>query len=412
MSNVRLSARMGRIKPFIVMDVVKAACALELETPPPADPVLHLEIGQPYGAPPPAVVAALAKCTPAMLRYSNALGAADLREAVARHYARWYDVQLTGADVAIAAGASGAFVVTFAAAFDAGDRVAIASPGYPCYRHILSAFDVQIAVIETDATRNFQPTMAQLRATHEKAKLAGVVIASPSNPAGSIISLTELEDVGTFCKDNNIIMIVDEVYQGISRAPLASAMQLQLDGAPIVVIGSLSKYWCMTGFRIGWAVTRNAPIIAALERCIQNMAICAPTPCQHSGVVALSGACDEELNERVSCYFKAADALVERLVQVGFDAFSPAGAFYVYAECRDVCQRVGATGATQLCDMLLRHCRVACTPGVDFDEDRGEDFVRLSCSQAVEDVTEAGDRIAKFVNKFPLVECTTKTSTA
>lgn len=402
MSTVRPAARAARIKPFIAMEVMKAALELENAKPAPSQRILHLEIGQPHGAPPKEVVSALATCPPNLLGYTPALGSSALRKAIVNHYERMYDVRIGISDVAVGSGASGAFLVTFAAAFDAGDRVAISSPGYPCYRRVLSALDVQCVIIETDFKNNFQPTVAQLREAHVEKPLAGVVLASPANPTGATLLLDELEDLATFCRDEGIKLIVDEVYHGISRKPIPSVLQVRIDGATIIAIGSLSKYWCMSGFRIGWIVTRDKQLMMAIDRCLQNMMICAPTPCQHAAVAALSGSCDTGLNARVRHYFDAADQLSALLTTVGFDIHSSTGAFFVYAGCRKVCDRVGVSGATQLCAILLRECGVACTPGVDFDENRGEGYVRLSCSQRIEDVIEAGERITRYVERFPV----------
>lgn len=396
------SNRVSKIESFKVMDVVKQANELENAIPPPKNRILHLEVGQPSEPPPSEITDALTSSISTSsknLQYSNALGSHELRSALSNHYYRKYEeTTISIDDIAVTNGASAAFVALFACAFDAGDCVMIISPGYPCYRHVLRLFNIQVIIISTSVENQFQPSMEQLEENYNK-KVKGIIVCSPSNPTGTILTIDTLNNTYKFCKGKNILLIVDEVYHGISRTFLPTALQIKHnENNTIIVIGSMSKYWCMTGFRIGWIITKNPNMIIALEKCIQNMAICAPTPCQHSATIALSGICDNVLNERVKLYFKGADRLTEQLRNVGFEVISPQGGFYVYANCEGVCRFLGVkNGSMELCKLFLNECGVACTPGVDFDDVNGNDFIRFSCAGSVDDVVEAGDRIARLV---------------
>lgn len=395
------SERVSKIESFRAMDILKRATELQNANPPPSKRILHLEVGQPSDPPPPAISSALSICPSKEkhhFSYSMALGSVELRTALASHYKKTYSTSIDINRIAVTNGASAAFVALFASAFDYGDYVAISSPGYPCYRHILRLFGIQVVTIQTTSETNYQPTCEQIEEIAKKnSKLRGLLLCSPSNPTGSTLSMDELSNFSQLCKQHSMILILDEVYHGISRHPLPSALQIT-DNENIIVLSSVSKYWCMTGFRVGWLITRNDDIIHAVEKCIQSMAICAPTPCQHAAAVAVVDAdCESILRVRVQRYFKAADILVEKLRPVGFSAMSPDGAFYVYANCSNVCKNIKIHGASKLCMLLLEKCGVACTPGVDFDEKDGEDFIRFSCAGRVEDIAEAGDRIVQFI---------------
>lgn len=397
------SERVSQIEPFRAMDIFKRATEIQNSENPPSQRILHLEVGQPSD-PPPSPISSALSINPAKQRhhfsYSMALGSLELRSALVSHYKRKYNTAVTPDDIAVTNGASAGFVALFASAFDQGDYVVISSPGYPCYRHILKLFGINVVTVHTTAETNYQPTRQQLeelKAQNKNVRLKGLMLCSPSNPTGSVLSLQELSEYASFCEDMNMLLIVDEVYHGISREPLPSALQVATT-ANVIILGSVSKYWCMTGFRVGWLVTRHAPLIKAMEKCIQSMAICAPTPCQHAAAVAVDGESETILVERVHRYFKAADILLQKLRPAGFVANQPNGAFYVYADCSKVCERMGIDSASKLCIMLLEQCGVACTPGADFDQLNGEHFIRFSCAGTVEDISEAGDRIVDFVN--------------
>lgn len=392
---VRISRRARSVKPFIVMDVMTQAANLEKEDSPPGGSILHLEIGQPSASAPEPVLSTLNSIQNQPLGYTPALGLESFRRMVSAYYHRRYSVLVHPEMIAVTTGASGAFVAVFATCFDAGDRVAVAAPGYPCYRHVLHAFNVEVVTVRTKQQNNFQPTVDDFRRVHKEGNLSGVIIASPNNPTGAVFTADELQAIADFCNEERLTLIVDEVYHGIWQKPASSALAVK--SPRVIVIGSLSKYWCMTGFRIGWVIVQSSEIISSLEKCIQNMAICAPTLSQRLGEVALSGMHDTELDRIVGEYFRSAEILAERLREAGFQASVPSGAFYVYAQCTTVCERLKVDGSIQLCRLLLHECGVACTPGIDFDENDGKDFVRFSCSGGVEIAREAGSRIVDFV---------------
>lgn len=320
----------------------------------------------------------------------------------------------------ITTGASGALIALCAAAFDRTNRVAIAIPGYPCYRHVLRSFDVDVIMIPTSVETEFQPTIEQL----EKLPLRerdGLIMASPANPTGMCLSEQLLQRIVAFCRERKVTLIVDEIYHGITREPTPSVLQFvnNDDSAPtpannnnnnnnnndveeeppIISIGSMSKYWCMTGFRIGWIVTRHRSLLNTVDKCLQSMAICAPTPGQHLANIALSGRFNDYFTSHVTRYFKNIDALASRLQFAGFVLGTRVqGTFYIFAECRNVCEMCDVECSKELCHLLLYQCGVACTPGDDFDESNGKWFVRFSCAGSLEDVTEAGDRIVKYMS--------------
>lgn len=396
-NGVRISRRAKSIKPFIVMDVLSQAVRLAKKDPPPGGSILHLEIGQPSVRAPKHVFSTMDSILRQPLGYTPALGLESFRKAVAAQCYRRYNVSVPPNLIAITTGASGAFLAVFATCFDAGDRVAIGAPGYPCYRHLLNALNAQVAIVQTTEHQNFQPTVHDLRRLHKEERLSGVVIASPSNPAGTVLTTEELHDIARFCDEEGLTLIVDEVYHGVWEKPVTSALTIR--SPRIIVIGSLSKYWCMTGFRIGWAIVQCPKLMSSIANCVQNMAICAPTLSQRLGEVAISGVCDSELDAIVKGYFRSAEVLVEWLLKAGFEASVPPCAFFVYARCTSVCERLKVDGSLQLCHQLLHECGVACTPGMDFDEKDGKNFVRFSCAGGMDVVREAGPRIYQFVTQ-------------
>ncbi|PXF49784.1 (5-formylfuran-3-yl)methyl phosphate transaminase [Gracilariopsis chorda] len=394
---LRPSKRASEVSPFIVMEVLRRANELEQKLQSEGagkhQKVLRLEVGQPSTPPPQAVLDAVAR---ASTSYTAALGIKELKEAISNHYASWYAVDVPCSAIAITTGSSGAFLAAFVSCFDADDRVAVAVPGYPCYRHVLRAVCAEVVEIAVDETTNFQPTVSQLQVEHDKKRLKGVVVASPSNPTGSVLSAEDLAALAKFCSENDIRLIVDEIYHGIGDAKHATAMALHKE---IIVISSFSKYWCMTGFRVGWLATSDEELLSAVEKTLQNMCICAPSFSQHAAIAALSSECQPELAAHVKRYVNNQKVLADWLRRAGFEPFMPQGAFYLYARCREVLRRLEMKDSMQLCRTLLEQCHVACTPGVDFDVSRGNWYVRFSCCGSLADVTEAGERVLALVSK-------------
>lgn len=373
--------------PFIVMDVIAAANARQAALPPGAPHVLRMEVGQPgTGAPQGAVRAAQAALRGGdALGYTEALGLGSLRERIARHYREWYGLTLPAARIAVTVGASGAFPLAFLAAFDSGDRVALTSPFYPPYVNILTALGVEPVIIEAGPETRFQPTVAMLERLDPPPD--GLIVASPCNPAGTMLHPDEFAAIASWCEANAVRLISDEIYHGLQYdTPIATAAAL---GAHAVVVNSFSKYFSMTGWRVGWMVLPE-DLLRPVERLAQNMFISAP----HLSQVAAEAAfdCHEELAANVARYRRSRDFLLGALPDAGFARLSPAeGAFYLFA---DVTERTNDSAA--FCARMLAELGVAATPGVDFDRSRGNRFIRFSYCGAEADMREAVARLARW----------------
>ncbi len=374
-------ARRGAIPPFFVMEVMRAAAEREQA----GGEVLHLEVGQPATSAPAGVVeAARMALTNERLGYVGALGTPALRAAIARHYRDHYHLEVPAGRVVVTTGSSGGFVLAFLAAFDAGDRVAMVAPGYPCYRNILTALGVVPVEIPVGPDTGFQPTPALLDAA---GPLDGLVVASPANPTGSMIGRTALKDLAGVCADRGIRLISDEIYHGITYGE-AAVTALEVTGDAIVV-NSFSKYFSMTGWRLGWLVVPE-PLLRPIECLAQNLFISAPTLSQMAACAAFD--CRNELDGHVARYARNRALLLEELPKAGFDRLAPAeGAFYLYA---DVSRQTDDSEAW--CRQLLAETGVAITPGIDFDPVRGRRFVRISFAGAHETIAEAARRLRSW----------------
>ncbi len=370
------------IPPFYVMEVMKAAAERERV----AGDVLHLEVGQP-STPAPALVREAARRALAedRLGYTDATGIPALRERIALHYRDRYALEIPVDRIVVSVGASGAFVLAFLAAFDEGDRVAVTEPGYPCYRNTLEAFGVEVVPVQVGPDTRFVPTSDMLRAA---GRLDGLMIASPANPTGTALNQAELADIAGFCAEAGTILIADEIYHGIEYGdPVPSALSAHPEA---VVLQSFSKYFSMTGWRLGWMVLPEA-LVRPVERLGQNLFIAPPTLSQLAAIAAFDAT--EELESNVRRYADNRRVLIDGLGEVGLDHFaSPDGAFYFYIDVSHL------TGDSQeLCRVWLDQLGVACTPGIDFDPTNGHRYVRLSYSESTADVTEATSRIAAWV---------------
>ena len=373
--------------PFIVMDVIAAANARQAALPPGAPHVLRMEVGQPgTGAPLGAVRAAEAALRGGdALGYTEALGLPGLRERIARHYREWYGLALPAARIAVTVGASGAFPLAFLAAFDHGDRVALTSPFYPPYVNILTALGMEPVIIEAGPETRFQPSVALLDRLDPPPD--GLIVASPCNPAGTMLHPDELAAIAMWCEANSVRLISDEIYHGLHYAsPIATAAAL---GAHAVVVNSFSKYFSMTGWRVGWMVLPE-DLLRPVERLAQNMFISAPHLSQLAAEAAFD--CHDELGANVARYRRSRDLLLGALPGAGFARLSPAeGAFYLFA---DVAERTN--DSTAFCARMLAEVGVAATPGVDFDRQRGNRFVRFSYCGAEADMREAAARLGRW----------------
>jgi aspartate/methionine/tyrosine aminotransferase len=373
--------------PFIVMDVIAAANARQSALPDDAPKVLRLEVGQPgTGAPRGAVEAAIrALHGGEALGYTEALGRRSLRERIALHYQDWYGIRVPPARIAVTVGASGAFPLAFLAAFDRGDRIALTAPFYPPYVNILTALGMQPVIIEAGPETRFQPSVAALERLDPLPE--GVIVASPCNPVGTMLHPEELAAIAAWCDGNGVRLVSDEIYHGLHYA---SAIATAAAVAPhAVVVNSFSKYFSMTGWRVGWMVLPE-DLVRPVECLAQNMFISAPHLSQIAAEAAFD--CHDELQANVARYRRSRDFLLDALPDAGFSRLSPAeGAFYLFA---DVAERTNDSVA--FCARMLAEAGVAATPGVDFDRTRGNRFVRFSYCGPEADMREAAERLARW----------------
>jgi len=370
------------IAPFVVMDVMQAAAQLEAA----GRRVMHLEVGQPSTPAPATVLEAAARgLRDDRIGYTVALGLPALREAIAAHYMRAYGTMIAPEQVVVTTGSSGAFLLAFLTAFDAGARVAVAAPSYPCYRNILRALDVEVVSAPCGAETRYDLTPDILEGL---GRIDGVIVASPSNPTGSVIDEPTLQGLADWCARRGATLISDEIYHGIhyGRAPVTAARVT--DRA--FVVNSFSKYFSMTGWRIGWMVAPRE-MIRPVEKLMQNLFISAPTLAQLAAVAAFDA--KEELDAHVARYARNRSHLLDALPRLGIEGIAPPdGAFYVYADVSP-----WTDDSVRFCADLLQATGVAITPGVDFDPQRGRRTVRFSYAADTTSVEEAMERLAGFI---------------
>ncbi|MCF8481399.1 MAG: aminotransferase class I/II-fold pyridoxal phosphate-dependent enzyme [Rhodospirillum sp.] len=381
-------ARRGQVPPFIVMDVMRAAAEREAEG---AD-VLHLEVGQPATGLPEVCRSEVADRVRAdTMGYTVALGLPELRQAIARDYRITQGAEIDPARIVVTTGSSSGFILAFLSAFDIGDRVALAAPGYPAYRHILSSLGCEPVILPTGPETRYQPTMAVLEAyldTHGGA-LDGLIVASPANPTGTVMPEADLRTLVDYCGQKGIRLISDEIYHGITYG-LDAVSTAGMAEHPIVV-NSFSKYFCMTGWRLGWLVM-PPDMIRAAECLAQNLFINAPTVSQYAGLSALRHR--DTFQDNIIRYARNRDVLLRDLPKAGFRDFAPAdGAFYLYADVGHL-----TNDSLDFCGRMLTETGVAATPGLDFDADRGGRFCRFSFCGSTETMEEAARRLALWVD--------------
>ena len=372
------------IAPFMVMDVMTQAAACEAR----GDHVLHLEVGQPSTpAPRLARVAAKKAIDTDVLGYTLALGIPALRERLTLHYRDWYDVELPADRIAITTGSSAGFLLAFLSSFSAGDRVLLTDPSYPCYRNILAALGCEVVRLPTGPETRYQMTAEMLGQVPD---LAGVVIASPSNPAGTVIPPKQLQAIAEACHARGIRLISDEIYHGLVFDNRADTAARYSESA--VVINSFSKYFSMTGWRVGWMVVPE-DLRNAIQRLAQNFYISAPGVGQVAALAALDAT--EELEANKAVYAENRRLLLEGLPRMGLGQIAPAdGAFYIYADVGHL-----TDDSLAFASRLLDETGVAITSGLDFDPDRGNRFVRLSYCIARRDIEQALERLSGWLAK-------------
>lgn len=388
---MRLSER-GAVEPFHVMEVIKAATLRQASH----GDVIALCAGQPSTPAPRAAREATVRALEGeVLGYTDATGILPLREAIARHYAQSYGLTVDPAQIVVTTGSSAGFTALFLAAFDAGDTVAMSRPGYPAYRNTLQALGVRVVELDCGPDTRYQPTVAMLEALPEPP--AGLVVASPSNPTGTIIDPEELAAIARWCQDHGTLLVSDEIYHGISFGRrCASAWETSRES---VLVGSLSKYFSMTGWRAGWLVLPEH-LVRPVEVLVGNLNICPPAVSQVAAVGAFSLEARVELDGHVSRYAVNRDLLLRRLPELGIDRLAPPdGAFYLYLDVSHL-----TDDSTRWCREVLDATGVALTPGVDFAPPLsggdpaldGRGFVRICFAGTTEDMDEAMNRLAEY----------------
>jgi aspartate/methionine/tyrosine aminotransferase len=374
----KLSRRGGAVDPFIVMDVMAAAAEKEAA----GDTVIHLEVGQPSTpAPKAALAAAHAALDTDRIGYVAALGIPALRQRIARHYREAYGVEISPDRVIVTTGSSGGFPLAFLASFDAGDRVALAAPGYPAYRNILAALSLEAVDLPTSVADRFQPTVEALK---KAGRLDGLIVASPSNPTGTMVGHAEMKALAGWCSENGVRLISDEIYHGIVyEGDTVSAVEVSESA---IVVNSFSKYFSMTGWRVGWLLLPE-DLVRPVECLAQNLFISAPHLSQVVAEAAFD--CGAELEANVARYRRSRDHLLRALPEAGFSRLSPAeGAFYLFADIAD-----RSNDSEAFCARMLAEAGVAASPGVDFDRTRGRRFLRFSYCGPEADMREAAARL-------------------
>ena len=376
-------SRRSRIAPFLAMDVMEQARLVASK----GREIVHMEVGQP-GTPAPA--AATARVAEAIERgdpmgYTVALGLPELRASIARLYRDRHRLDLDPDRVVITTGSSCGFILAFLALFDAGERVALADPGYPAYRNILGALDLNVVRIETDLASGFQPTPDLLAAS---GPLDGLLIASPANPTGTMLDRDRLAGLARFCADAGAALISDEIYHGLSYgAAEVSILEISDDA---IVINSFAKYFSMTGWRIGWMVV-PPDLVRTIENLAQNLFICPPHVSQVAAIGALEAIDELEGHKRVYAANRA--RLLQVLPGLGFRDIAPAdGAFYIYADISGL-----ANDSRDLCSRMLHEAGIAATPGLDFDPVRGHRTMRFSFARTEAEITEGIARLQRFL---------------
>ena len=379
---MRAARRAAEIQPFVVMDVLARAHQREAA----GRRVIHMEIGEPdFTATPQVVEAAVRALRDGRSAYTATLGLPALRQAIAAHYAAAFSRKVNPENIAITSGASGGLLLTLALYVNPGDEILLPDPGYPGYRHMVRAFEGTAKALKVSPGSNFQPTLEMVRAAWGP-RTRGLLLGSPSNPTGTLISKIEIQKIARFIASRGGVLIVDEIYQGLvyGEAPVTAV------GLPgeVVVVNSFSKYFCMTGWRLGWVVLPPKRI-REFEKLAQHLFICAPAVAQHAAVSCFLPGSMKILEQRRAEFQRRRDFLVPALERAGLEVPThPSGAFYVYADC-------GGDGKRFAFD-LLEKAGVAATPGLDFGANGTKRYVRFAYTRSMADLKEAARRLEKY----------------
>ena len=393
---MKFSTRAERIEPFYVMEVAKAAQAMAREVAGTREPMIFLNIGEPdFTAPPLVQQAAERAIRDGLTQYTNALGLEPLRERISDWYATRFGVDVPARRIVITAGASAALQLACLALIDAGDEVLMPDPSYPCNRHFVSAAEGKAVLIPTTAEERFQLSAAKVEAAWGE-KTRGVLLASPSNPTGTSIAPDELRAIHQVVRAKGGLTIIDEIYLGLSYEEQYSHSALAL-GDDIISINSFSKYFNMTGWRLGWMVVPDA-MVPVVERLAQNLFICASTISQHAALACFEAESIAEYERRRAEFKARRDYFIPELNKLGLSVpVMPDGAFYAWADCTQVAHRLGVDGSWEFAFELMRRAHLAITPGRDFGTADTARHVRFSTANSMAQLQEAVSRLQRLI---------------
>ena len=393
---MKFSTRAERIEPFYVMEVAKAAQAMAREVAATREPMIFLNIGEPdFTAPPLVQQAAERAIRDGLTQYTNALGLEPLRERISDWYATRFGVDVPARRIVITAGASAALQLACLALIDAGDEVLMPDPSYPCNRHFVSAAEGKAVLIPTTAEERFQLSAAKVEAAWGE-KTRGVLLASPSNPTGTSIAPDELRAIHQVVRAKGGLTIIDEIYLGLSYEEQYSHSALAL-GDDIISINSFSKYFNMTGWRLGWMVVPDA-MVPVVERLAQNLFICASTISQHAALACFEAESIAEYERRRAEFKARRDYFIPELNKLGLSVpVMPDGAFYAWADCTQVAHRLGVDGSWEFAFELMRRAHLAITPGRDFGTADTARHVRFSTANSMAQLQEAVSRLQRLI---------------
>lgn len=393
---MKISTRAGRIEPFYVMEVAKAAQALAREVAGTREPMIFLNIGEPdFTAPPLVQEAAVRAVQSGATQYTQSLGLEPLRERISGWYAQRFGVDVPARRIVVTAGASAALQLACLALIDAGDEVLMPDPSYPCNRHFVSAAEGKAVLIPTTAAERFQLSADKVRAAWNP-KTRGVLLASPSNPTGTSIAPDELRRIHGVVQEHGGITLIDEIYLGLGYDDAYGQTALAIDDH-IISINSFSKYFNMTGWRLGWMVVPEA-LVPVVERLAQNLFICASTIAQHAALACFEPESIAEYERRRAEFKARRDYFIPELQRLGLAVpVMPDGAFYAWADCSAACERLGVSGSWDFAFELMRRAHIAVTPGRDFGTADTQRFVRFSTANSMAQLQESIARLTRVL---------------